>query len=319
MNIVFLDGHTLNPGDLSWDKLKALGDFRVYDRTETNEELHERAADADVLIVNKTPLRADDFRRLPRLQLVCVAATGYDVVDVEAARQHGIPVCNAAGYGSRAVAQMVAALLLEVTSRVGHYAEANRQGFWTNSRDFCCWNNPLTELSDKRICIVGFGNIGRHVAEIMRAFGMKLFTVSTKPQEQLPSDVQKITLEEAFSTCDVVSLNCPLTANNRKMVNAELLAKANPKLILINTARGKLIDETAVAEALRNERLGAYCCDVLSQEPPTTDNPILKAPRTFVTPHIAWATVEARERIIDILVSNIKGHAEGRPQNVVNA
>lgn len=319
MNIVFLDGHTLNPGDLSWEKLEALGNFRVYDRTETTEQLYQRATDAEVLIVNKTPLRAADFDRLTRLRLVCVAATGYDVVDVEAARAHGIPVCNAAGYGSRAVAQMVAALLLEVTSRVGHYAEANRQGFWTHSRDFCCWSNPLTELADKRMCIVGFGNIGQYVADIMRAFGMKLFAVSSKPQEQLPADVQKITLHEAFSTCDVVSLNCPLTANNREMVNAELLAQANPNLILINTARGRLIDEQAVAEALHNQRLGAYCCDVLSKEPPTSDNPILKAPRTFVTPHIAWATVEARERIIDILVSNIRAYAEGNLRNVVNA
>ncbi len=319
MKIVFLDGHTLNPGDLSWNKIKALGDFQVYERTETKEELYQRGADAEVLIINKTPLRAEDFNRLPNLRLVCVAATGYDVVDIEAARSHGIPVCNAAGYGSQAVAQMVTALLLEVTSRVGHYAEANRQGFWTHSRDFCCWNNPLTELSNKSICIVGFGNIGRHVADIMRAFGMKLFTVSSKPQEELPVDVQKITLEEAFATCDVVSLNCPLTATNREMVNATLLAQANPHLILVNTARGRLIDEKAVADALWKNQLGAYCCDVLSQEPPAADNLILKAPRTVVTPHIAWATVEARERIIDILVRNIKAYQEGHPQNVVNS
>ena len=319
MKIVFLDGHTLNPGDLSWDRLKALGDFQAYDRTETKEELYHRAADAEVLIVNKTLLTETDFDHLPRLQLVCVAATGYDVVDVEAARRRGIPVCNAAGYGSRAVAQMATALLLEATTRAGHYAQANRQGFWTNSRDFCCWNNPLIELADKHACIVGYGNIGRHLADILRALGMKLHAVSSKPQEELPPDVQKITLEEAFSTCHVVSLNCPLTPSNREMVNATLLAKANPNLILINTARGRLIDEKAVAQALWENRLAAYCCDVLSHEPPAADNPILTAPRTIVTPHVAWATVEARERIIDILASNIKAYTEGKIQNVVNA
>lgn len=317
MNIVFLDGHTLNPGDISWQAFEVLGHFTVYDRTRRSDIL-PRAAEADILIVNKTPLEAAHFEALPQLKLVCVAATGYDVVDVEAARRHHIPVCNAAGYGSRAVAQMVTALLLEVTNRVGHYAQANREGFWSRSDDFCYWNFPLTELVDKRMAIVGFGHIGQCVADIMRSLGLRLYAVSGKPQEALPPDVKKITLETAFSDCDIVSLNCPLTPANAGFVNRTLLEKARRGLILINTARGKLIDEHDVAEALRDGRLGAYCCDVLSSEPPAPDNPILSAPNAYVTPHIAWATAEARQRIIRIIVDNIKAYLAGRPINVVN-
>lgn len=317
MNIVFLDAHTLNPGDISWEAFEELGHFTAYDRTR-KDEIIERAAGADILIVNKTPLQAAHFDALPQLKLVCVAATGYDVVDVEAARLHGIPVCNAANYGSRAVAQMVAALLLEVTNRVGHYAQANREGFWSSSSDFCCWNFPLTELTEKRMAIVGFGHIGQCVADLMRSFGVRLAAVSSKSREDLPADVEKLTLEEAFATCDIVSLNCPLTSDNAGFVNRALLEKARPGLILINTARGKLINEPDVAEALRNGRLGAYCCDVLSKEPPTPDNPILSAPNAYVTPHIAWATAEARQRIIRIIVDNIQAYLAGKPANVVN-
>lgn len=317
MKIVFLDGHTLNPGDISWQAFEALGDFTAYDRTAPADTL-TRAAGADILITNKTPLREEHFARLPQLRLVCVAATGYDVVDVEAARRHGIPVCNAAGYGSRAVAQMVAALLLEVTNRVGHYAEANRQGYWSRSADFCCWNSPLTELTGKRMAIVGFGRIGRCVADVMRGFGVELYAVTTKSKSALPDDVGKLSLSEAFATCDIVSLNCPLTTANERFVNEELLRGVRPGLILINTARGRLIDEPAVAAALHEGRLGAYCCDVLSTEPPAADNPILSAPRTFVTPHIAWATAEARMRIVRIIEANIKAYLAGSPINVVN-
>lgn len=317
MNIVFLDGHTLNPGDISWQAFEDLGNFTVYDRTKRADIL-ERAARADILIVNKTPLEAAHFEALPQLKLVCVAATGYDVVDVEAAHRHRIPVCNAAGYGSRAVAQMVAALLLEVTNRVGHYAQANREGFWSQSSDFCCWNYPLMELTGKRMAIVGFGHIGQCVADLMRSFGVSLYAVSGKPQEDLPADVRKIALEDAFSQCDIVSLNCPLTPDNAGFVNRSLLEKARKGLILINTARGKLINEADVAEALRDGRLGAYCCDVLSKEPPAPDNPILSAPNAYVTPHIAWATAEARQRIIRIIVDNIKAFRAGQPTNVVN-
>lgn len=317
MNIVFLDGFTLNPGDISWDAFRQLGNFTVYDRT-ASDEVTVRGANADILIVNKTRLTKEHFSALPRLKLVCVAATGYDVIDVKAAREHGIPVCNAANYGSRAVAQMVLALILEVTNRVGEYAAANRSGLWSGSKDFCCWNQPLMELTDKRVAIIGFGNIGKQVACLLRPFGVKLYTVSSKSQDKLPEDILKISLEEAFSTCDIVSLNCPLTSENKEFVNVQLLENIKQGLILINTARGKLINEEAVAQALKEKRLGAYCCDVLSQEPPLPDNPILSAPNTWVTPHVAWATAEARKRIISIIERNINAFLDGHPENIVN-
>lgn len=317
MNIVFLDSHTLNPGDLKWTEFHRLGRFRTFERT-LAADVVERAADAEIIITNKTPLLEEHFAALPQLRLVCVAATGFDVVDTEAARRRDIPVCNCAGYGTRAVAQMVVALLLEATNRVGHYAAANRDGFWSNAQDFCCWNAPLTELDGKRAAVVGFGNIGRAVTDLLRPFGISLFAVTSKQQEELPPDVRRIALNEAFAQCDIVSLNCPLTSDNAAFVDDALLEKARPGLILINTARGRLIDDHAVARALHTGRLKAYCCDVLSQEPPAVDHPILTAPRTFVTPHIAWATPEARQRILDIIVRNIKAFLQGRPRNVVN-
>lgn len=317
-DIVFLDSHTLNPGDLSWEAFEALGTFREYARTAPGEVM-ERARGADILIVNKTRLTAEHFQALPRLRLVCVAAAGYDVVDTEAARACGVTVCNAAGYGNSAVAQMTLALLLEVTNRVGAYAEADRRGFWSRSSDFCCWDEPLTELDGKRLAIVGFGGIGGTVARLARAFGMRLAAVTSKSAEQLPPDVEKITLETAFAQCDIVSLHCPLTRENERFVSAGLLAAARPGLILVNTARGRLIDEEAVAAALRSGHLGAYACDVLAEEPPRADHPLLSAPRCYVTPHIAWATVEARGRIIRILRDNIAAFLAGRPCNVVNA
>jgi len=317
MQITFLDGYTLNPGDISWEKFEALGHFTVYDRTRP-EEVLERAADADVLIVNKTHLQEPHFAALPRLRLVCVAAAGYDALDVQAARRHGIPVCNAAGYGNHAVAQMVVAHLLNVTNQVGNYAQMCREGYWAKSKDFCCWTKKLTELTGKRVAIVGFGNIGRTLAELLRPFGVRLFAVSRKSREELPEYVEKLGMDEAFATCDVVSLNCPLAESNREFVNAALLKKARRDLILINTARGRLVCEADVAQALQAGTLGAYCADVLSSEPPAPDNPLLSAPRSFITPHIAWATEEARQRIIDILVENIKAFLNGTPQNVVN-
>lgn len=316
-HIVFLDSHTLNPGDLSWRELEALGRFTEYART-APEEVVERAEGADILIVNKTRLTESHFAALPRLRLVCVAAAGYDVVDTEAARRRGIPVCNTAGYANRAVAQMAVALLLEATNRVGAYAEANRHGFWSQSPDFCCWDAPLTELDGKRLAIVGFGGIGSTLAAMMRPFGMRLSAVSSKSAAELPPDVEKTTVEEAFATADVVSLHCPLTAANEKFVNERLLAGCRKGLILVNTARGRLVDDEAVASALDEGRLGAYATDVLSEEPPRADHPLLHAPRCYVTPHVAWATVEARSRIINLLHDNICAFMNGRPQNVVN-
>ncbi len=316
-NIVFLDGATLNPGDLSWESLQTMGNFTVYDRTSPNQIL-ERAANAEVLIVNKTQLTAAHFDHLPHLRLICIAATGYDGVDIRAARQHNVTVCNAAAYSTHSVAQMVVAMLLEVTNQVGHYTQLNRQRFWSNSPDFSRWTMPPIELVGKKVAVVGFGNIGRTVTEYLRPFGVQLYAVTTKPADQLPPDVTRISIQDAFASCDVISLNCPLTPENRGFVDVHLLDTANPRLILINTARGLLVDEESVATALTEGKLAAYCCDVLSQEPPSPTNPLLSAPHCFITPHIAWAAPEARQRILNILCTNIKGFFAGTPQNVVN-
>lgn len=317
LHIVFLDSHALNPGDLAWTALEAFGTLTVYDRSEADDVV-ERAADAEVILLNKTPLRREHFPRLPRLRLVCVAASGYDVVDVAAAREYGIPVCNCAGYGTRAVAQMVLAHLLEVTNRVGHYAELDRHGFWAQCPDFCCWDEPLTELDGKTATVVGYGRIGNAVLDLLRPLGMRLRAVTSRPAAALPADVEKVDLVEAFATGDVVSLNCPLTAQNVGFVNAALLQQSRRGLILINTARGRLVDDVAVAAALESGQLGAYCADVLSTEPPRADHPLLAAPRCYITPHIAWATVEARERIVGMIADNIAAYLKGKPRNVVN-
>lgn len=317
MNIVFLDGFTVNPGDLSWKSFEKFGTFTVYDRTPA-ELVVERAADASILITNKARLTDEVFSRLPNLKLVCEAATGFDNIDVASARRHGVTVCNAAGYSSKAVAQLVASLVLEVADGVGEYAQANKEGAWSRSPDFCYWKRPRIELPGKRFTIVGFGNIGSTVANVMRVFGVELCAVTSKAQAELPDDVLRISLEEAFATSRFVSLNCPLNEGNREFVGYKLLAKANPELVIINTARGGLVDDNAVAEALHNNKIAAYCTDVMQPEPPSLDNPLFSAPRCFITPHIGWATPEARQRIIDIVVDNVRAFLAGTPKNVVN-
>lgn len=315
MKIVFLDGYTVNPGDISWDELSDLGDLCVYDRT-TSEEVLKRAHGAEVLIVNKTGLQREHFEQLPALKLVCVAAAGYDRIDVQAAKERGVLVCNAAGYGSESVAQMFFALLLELTNRVGYYARVNRSGFWSKSPDFCCWDHPLVELYGKRLAIVGFGRIGEAVARIAHVMGMQVMAVTHR--SDLPEYVQSITVEEAFATCDVVSLNAPLTADNYHLVNKNLLKLAKHGLSLINTARGALVDEMAVADALQKGTLGGYAADVMEQEPPREDHPFWKLDNALITPHIAWVTTEARMRLMKIMAENIKAFMSGHPQNVVN-
>lgn len=317
MKIVFLDGYTINPGDLDWHLIEACGELTVYDRT-APEEVMSRAADAEILIVNKTRLGEAHFSALPKLRLVCEAATGYDNIDTASARRHGVPVCNCAGYSSRSVAQMVASLILEVADGVGEYARLNAAGQWQQSKDFCYTLRPRIELVGKRMAIVGFGNIGQAVANVMRPLGLRLFAVSSKQASELPADVEKLSVEEAFSTCDIVSLNCPLTPKNREMVNDALLEKCNPHLILVNTARGGLINEQAVARALHENRLLAYCTDVLTHEPPHADCPLLSAPRAYITPHIAWDTPDARTRIMKIVADNIRAFLAGSPKGVVN-
>ena len=316
-NIVFLDSFVLNPGDLDWGALSEQGQLTVYERT-PSAEVVARAAEAEVIILNKVRITAEILDRLPRLRLILVAATGYDVVDVAAARERGVTVCNVPAYGTLAVAQHTLALLLEVTNRVGQYAQLNREGYWSRSRDFSLWNEAVEELSGVRVSLIGMGNIGRKVAELLRVLEAEVCAVTSQDESTLPTGVRKITLDEAFSTSRVVSLHCPLTAQNRAFVNASLLERAAPGLILVNTARGALIDDIAVAEALQSGRLGAYACDVLSTEPPAADHPILSAPNTFVPPHIAWATAAARGRIVRIMADNLKAFLAGAPQNVVS-
>ncbi len=318
MKIIFLDSYTLNPGDLSWECFNDYGQFEHYPDTPAPLVV-ERAKGAEVVITNKVKLNESHFAQLPELKLILVAATGYDVIDTKAARNYGIAVCNCAAYGSKAVAQMVFAHLLEITNQVGHYARLNQEEKdWAKQKFFSYWNTPLTELNGKRLAIVGFGNIGKEVARIAEAFDMNIYAVTSKLQEELPEGITKTTLHEAMATCDVVSLSCPLTPDNKQFINAECLSHAHPELIIINTARGGLIDEQAMAEALKEKRIKAFCADVLSSEPPPSDHPLLGLKNAYITPHIAWATCEARGRILNILVGNLKAFIAGSPTNVVN-
>ena len=316
MKIVILDGYALNPGDLSYDCLRQFGELTVYDRT-APEELIARAIDADALLTNKVVLGEKEFAQLPRLRYIGVQATGYNVVDVEAARRYGITVTNIPAYSTASVAQMVMAHLLNITQRVGYYAEQNRSGRWATNPDFCYWDTPLIELADKQMGIIGFGRTGSAVAHLAKAFGMKVAAYTSKPQEELPVGILKMSLEELFRTSDVVSLHCPLTPTTHHLVNAERLALMKPTAILINTARGPIIDEQALADALNSERIYAAGIDVLTEEPPRQGSPLLTARNCFVTPHIAWATLEARTRLLKICEENLRAFVEGSPQNVV--
>ena len=317
MKIVILDGYTANPGDLSWEALGTIGDLTVYDRTRPAETL-ERAKDADIVLTNKVCLRRPELEGLPRLRYIGVLATGYNVVDLDAARERGIIVTNVPAYSTESVAQMVFAHLLTVTNRTEHYAVQNRAGAWTANPDFCYWDTPLTELAGKSFGIVGLGNIGRRVAAIAQAFGMRVVALTSKSANQLPAGVCKRTMEELLAESDILSLHCPLTPDTHHLINRQTLRLMKPTAILINTGRGPLVDDSAVADALENNRLRAFCADVLTDEPPHADNPLLAHKNAFITPHIAWATVEARTRLVDVAVNNVIAFLQGRPVNVVN-
>lgn len=310
MKIVVLDGYGLNPGDLSWEAMEALGELKVYDRTSPSE-LMARAEGADALITNKTVITSADMDALPQLRYIGVLATGYNVVDVDSARKKGIVVTNIPAYSTHSVAQMVFAHLLHITQRVGHYASENKEGRWSANPDFCYWETPLVELHGKKMGIVGFGNIGKATANLALAFGMEVYVYSSKPQSLLPQGIQKRTLDELFKECDVVSLHCPLTSDTLELVNASRLALMKPSAILINTGRGPLINEKDLADALNEGRIAGAGLDVLSTEPPRKDNPLLMARNCFITPHIAWATKEARERLMSIAVNNLKSYLQG--------
>jgi len=316
MKIVILDGYTANPGDLSWRELEALGDVTVYDRTKP-EDTVARAADAEVVLTNKVVLGRKEIEQLPHLQYIGVLATGYNVVDIAAAHEHGITVTNVPAYSTESVAQMVFAHLLTVTNRTEHYALQNREGRWSKNSDFCYWDTSLTELAGKTMGIVGLGNIGRRVAQIALAFGMQVKALTSKSAEQLPAGIQKADLTELLSTADVLSLHCPLTEDTRHFVNARTLAMMKPSAIVINTGRGPLVNDADVADALSAGRIAAYCADVLTEEPPRADNPLLHQPNAFITPHIAWATREARLRLLTTAIGNVRAFVKHHPQNVI--
>lgn len=317
MKIVVLDGRVLNPGDNPWDALEACGELTVYDNT-TPEELPVRAAAAEVLVTNKTRLTADLLETLPNLGCIAVLGTGYDVVDIAAAGRRGIPVCNVRAYGVDAVAQHVMALLLELCRHVGMHDASVRAGEWSPPREWCYWKSPQRELTGSTMGIVGFGNIGRRVATLAQAFGMRVLAChhGTTP---LPADIEAVDVDQLFRQSDVVSLHCPLTEETRGLVNATRLASMKAGALLINTARGPLLDEAAVAAALYAGTLGGLGVDVLSTEPPLADNPLLHTPRTFITPHISWATTTARRNIIRLTAENIRAWQQGTPINLVNA
>ena len=317
MKIVILDGYTANPGDLSWGSLKELGEVTVYERTR-REEIAGRAADADIVLTNKVVMDREMMALLPRLKYIGVLATGYNVVDIEAARERDIIVTNVPAYSTESVAQTVFAHLLTVTNRTEHYAQQNRQGRWAENRDFCYWDTELTELAGKTMGIVGLGHIGRRVAEIALAFGMQVKAMTSKKAEELPAGIQKAELQSLLASSDIVSLHCPLTEGTRHLIHRETLRLMKPSAILINTGRGPLVDDEALAEALNEGRLRAYCADVVTEEPPKADHPLLHAPNAFITPHIAWATVEARKRLLQTAIGNVEAFVNGHPVNVVS-
>jgi len=316
MRIVVLDGYTLNPGDLSWAPIEALGECAIHDRS-SPDEVVPRALDAEIVLVNKISLTRDVIARLPRLKYIGVLATGYNIVDAEASHERGIFVTNVPTYGSNSVAQMAFAHLLNLTQHVAEHAQSVAQGGWTRSIDWCYWDYPLLELAGRTMGIVGLGQIGRTTARIAQAFGMSV--LASDPQvDRPPEGVRMAGLETLFRESDVVSLHCPLTPATERLVDRQRLSWMKPSAFLINTSRGALIDEAALAEALNADQIAGAGLDVLSVEPPPADNPLLSARNCYITPHIAWATRAARQRLLDIVVDNLKSFLAGTPRNVVN-
>lgn len=314
MKIVLLDAHTLNPGDLSWEPLRQFGELTVYERTAPSE-LMSRVKNAKILLTNKVVLDKQTLKQLPHLQFIGVTATGYNVVDAQAARALGIPVANVAGYGVLAVAQHVMALLLELTNRVGEHHQSVAEGEWTNAPDWCYWKQPIIELAGLRMGIVGMGQIGQQVAKLADAFGMEVVYHAPRPK-LVPYD--QVSLDELFSTADVISFHCPLTSKTESLLSAKRLQQMKKSAYLINTGRGSLVDESALATALSTQQIAGAAVDVLSTEPPEADNPLLTAPNCLITPHQAWASKASRQRLLTILVENIRSFLAGSSQNIVN-
>lgn len=317
LKIVVLDGYTLNPGDLSWKDLEALGTVKIYDRTHPGEVV-ERATGAQIVLTNKTVLDGEALSQLPDLKYIGVLATGYNVVNLEAARRQGITVTNIPAYSTDSVAQMVFAHLLNITQRVGHYAEEVASGHWTKQADFSYWNTPLVELAGKTLGVIGLGHTGMATARIALAFGMQVLAYTSKSAAELPAGIRKAdSLEQVFSDSNVVSLHCPLTETTKNLVNMERLKLMKREAVLINTGRGGLVNETDLAEALEKGLLAAAGVDVLSSEPPVPGHPLVGVKNCFITPHIAWATLEARQRLMGQAVRNIEAFLSGQPINTV--
>ena len=315
MKIVVLDGHTVNHGDLSWEPFEKLGDFEVYPRS-SKEEILARAEDAEAILINKAPIDRETLAQLPRLKYIGILATGYNTVDTIAARERNIPVCNAAGYASESVAQHVFALLLELANHVAVHDADVKSGGWTNNPDWTYQRKPMIELWSKTMGIIGLGRIGQTTARLAQGFGMRVIAHNRSPKDI--EGVEMKSLDEVFAESDVISLHCPLTAENREFVNAEKLALMKSSAILINTGRGPLIQEADLAEALNAGKIRAAGLDVLHQEPPNMDNPLIHAKNCIITPHNAWGTRECRERLIQIAADNLQNFQNGTPSNVVN-
>lgn len=315
MKLVILDGHTLNPGDFSWKALEAFGSLTVYDRTSA-EQIIARIGDGEIVFTNKTHLSRDVFQRCPAIRYVGVLATGYNVVDMAAAKEHGVVVTNVPAYSTAAVAQHVFALLLELTNHVGYHSQSVNAGEWQRCADFCYWNKPLMELSGKTLGIIGFGNIGRTTARLAAAFDMKVLTSSSHTQ---PSDgVEAVSMEELLAQSDIISLHCPLTEENRGFINRENISRMKDGVFLINTARGPLISSADLYDALISGKVGGAALDVLGEEPPSTHEPLIGAPNCIITPHLAWAPLETRQRLFDIALHNLEAFLRGTPVHVVN-
>lgn len=318
MKMVVLDGYALNPGDISWEALQAMGELVVYDRTADNQ-IRERAAGATILFTNKTPITASTIQSLPALRYIGVLATGYNVVDVGAAQKAGILVANVPGYGTASVVQLTFALLLELTLHTRQHSDAVKQGRWSQSADWCFWDYPLVELSGKTMGIIGFGRIGQEVANVAAAFGMQVIASSrTQPDQRHRNNFQWATTNALLERADVVSIHCPLFPETHGLINQNSLQRMKPTAFLLNTSRGPIIVEADLAAALNNDRIAGAGIDVLSVEPPHPDNPLLTAKNCIITPHIAWATQEARMRLIAMTVQNLKAYLMGAPINIVN-
>lgn len=318
MKIVSLDGAALNPGDLSWECFRQFGEIIVYPRTHTEAETVERIGKAEIVLLNKVPITEAVLDACPSIKLICCLATGYNVVDINAARARGIPVCNVPDYSTQAVAQFTFALLLELCHRIGHHNALVHEGAWTNCPNFCFWDTPQTELAGKTIGIIGFGRIGQAVGKIACAMGMKVLACSRSRKPDAERIGEYVDLDTLLSQSDVVTLHCPLFPETTNLINKETLQHMKQGAILLNTSRGAVIDEYAVAEALRSGKLRGAAVDVISEEPMKENHPLLNSPNCIITPHMAWAPIETRQRILDITIQSIQGYLSGTPINVVN-